>query len=93
MVRISFFGYRTLAKADYHIYCSLGRFFAASELKAILCHILLNYDVKMANGGGFEGVFGISLHNRRFIHNPRKFETWKFDIMSHFLFGVFFTLF
>ncbi|KAF8627694.1 hypothetical protein AX15_004292 [Amanita polypyramis BW_CC] len=29
-----------------------GRFFAANEVKAILGHILLNYDVKMANGGG-----------------------------------------
>ena len=42
----------SLAKADYRIYCSPGRFFAANELKAILAHILLNYDVKMANGGG-----------------------------------------
>ncbi|KAF8662735.1 hypothetical protein AX14_007030 [Amanita brunnescens Koide BX004] len=29
-----------------------GRFFVANELKAMLAHILLNYDVKMANGGG-----------------------------------------
>ncbi|KIL66539.1 hypothetical protein M378DRAFT_160521 [Amanita muscaria Koide BX008] len=29
-----------------------GRFFAANELKAMLAHILLNYDVQMANGGG-----------------------------------------
>lgn len=42
----------SLVKSDYHIYCSPGRFFAANELKAILCHILLNYDVKMANEGG-----------------------------------------
>jgi hypothetical protein len=43
----------SLAKADdYHIYCSPGRFFAANELKAMLYHILLNYDVKMADGGG-----------------------------------------
>jgi hypothetical protein len=42
----------SLAKTDQHIYCSPGRFFAANELKAILCHILLNYDIKMANGGG-----------------------------------------
>ena len=42
----------SLAKADYHIYCSPGRFFAANELKAMLAHILLNYDVKMADGGG-----------------------------------------
>ena len=33
-------------------YCSPGRFFAANELKAMLAHILLNYDVKMADGGG-----------------------------------------
>ena len=39
----------SLAKADY---CSPGRFFAANELKAMLAHILLNYDVKIANGGG-----------------------------------------
>ena len=42
----------SLAKADCHICCSPGRFFAANELKAMLAHILLNYDVKMANGGG-----------------------------------------
>ena len=42
----------SLAKADDHIYCSPGRFFAANEVKAILAHILLNYDVKIANGGG-----------------------------------------
>ena len=42
----------SLAKADYHIYCSPGRFFAANEFKTILAHILLNYDVKIANGGG-----------------------------------------
>ncbi|KAF8733251.1 hypothetical protein AX14_003987 [Amanita brunnescens Koide BX004] len=29
-----------------------GRFFAAGELKTILAYILLNYDVKMADGGG-----------------------------------------
>jgi len=29
-----------------------GRFLAGSELKTMLAHILLNYDVKMANGGG-----------------------------------------
>jgi hypothetical protein len=26
--------------------CSPGRFFAAAELKTMLCHLLLNYDVK-----------------------------------------------
>ena len=29
---------------------SPGRFFAANELKTMLAHVLLNYDVKMANG-------------------------------------------
>jgi len=29
-----------------------GRFFAATEVKAMLAHIVLNYDVKMTNGGG-----------------------------------------
>ncbi|KAF8697278.1 hypothetical protein AX14_001385 [Amanita brunnescens Koide BX004] len=29
-----------------------GRFFVANEIKAMLAHILLNYDIKMANGGG-----------------------------------------
>ena len=42
----------SLVWADYHIYRSPGRFFAVNELKAILAHILLNYDVKMADGGG-----------------------------------------
>lgn len=27
-----------------------GRFFAANEMKVALCHILLKYDIKMANG-------------------------------------------
>lgn len=31
---------------------SPGRFLAGSELKTMLAHILLNYDVKMANDGG-----------------------------------------
>ncbi|KAM6491441.1 Cytochrome P450 [Amanita muscaria] len=29
-----------------------GRFFAAHELKVMLAHVLMNYDVQMANGGG-----------------------------------------
>ncbi|KAF8335539.1 cytochrome P450 [Amanita rubescens] len=29
-----------------------GRFFAAAELKAMLAHVLLNYDIKMANDAG-----------------------------------------
>ncbi|KAF8697501.1 hypothetical protein AX14_001359 [Amanita brunnescens Koide BX004] len=29
-----------------------GRFFAVNEIKAMLAHILLNYDVKLANDGG-----------------------------------------
>ncbi|KAF8321460.1 cytochrome P450 [Amanita rubescens] len=29
-----------------------GRFFAAVELKTMLAHVLLNYDIKMANGAG-----------------------------------------
>ena len=35
-----------------YIYRSPGRLFAANVLKMMLCHILLNYDVKMASGGG-----------------------------------------
>ena len=33
-------------------YYSPGRFFAATELKVMLAHVILNYDVKMANGQG-----------------------------------------
>ncbi|KIL61367.1 hypothetical protein M378DRAFT_82564 [Amanita muscaria Koide BX008] len=29
-----------------------GRFFAANELKVMLAHVLLNYDVQVASGGG-----------------------------------------
>ncbi|KAF8720849.1 hypothetical protein AX14_010658 [Amanita brunnescens Koide BX004] len=29
-----------------------GRFFVVNVIKAILAHILLDYDIKMANGGG-----------------------------------------
>ena len=31
---------------------SPGRFFVANELKAMLAHVLLNYDIKMADGRG-----------------------------------------
>ena len=31
---------------------SPGRFFVATELKLMFAHLLLNYDVKMANGQG-----------------------------------------
>lgn len=31
---------------------SPGRFFASSELKSILAYIVLNYDIKLAAGGG-----------------------------------------
>lgn len=30
---------------------SPGRFFAANELKAMMAHVILNYDVKMKNEG------------------------------------------
>jgi hypothetical protein len=32
---------------------SPGRFFAANEIKAVLAHVVLNYDVRFADGGGF----------------------------------------
>ena len=35
-----------------NIRASPGRFFAAVELKTMLAHVLLNYDIKMANGAG-----------------------------------------
>jgi len=41
-----------MALADCHMHYSPGRFFAAIELKTILAHIVMNYDVKMANGDG-----------------------------------------
>ncbi|KAF8670477.1 hypothetical protein AX14_005850 [Amanita brunnescens Koide BX004] len=39
-----------------------GRFFATSEVKTMLAHVLLNYDIKMPNGGGNppELWFGVS---------------------------------
>jgi hypothetical protein len=41
---------------------SPGRFFAANELKTMLAHILLNYDVKFEDGAGFppHKYFGVS---------------------------------
>ena len=30
---------------------SPGRFFAVTELKSMLAHVILNYDVKLENGG------------------------------------------
>jgi hypothetical protein len=32
-------------------YCTMARFFAATELKAMLAHIVINYDVKSATDG------------------------------------------
>jgi len=32
-------------------FCSPGRFYAATELKAMLAHLVLNYDVKLENEG------------------------------------------
>jgi len=34
------------------LHCSPGRFFAANEMKTMLAHVVLNYDIKMADGGG-----------------------------------------
>ena len=31
--------------------CSPGRFFAASEIKSIFAHIIMNYDVRFENDG------------------------------------------
>ena len=31
--------------------CSPGRFFAASEIKSIFAHIIMNYDLKLEGGG------------------------------------------
>ncbi|KIL61858.1 hypothetical protein M378DRAFT_166342, partial [Amanita muscaria Koide BX008] len=45
-----------------------GRFFAANELKVMLAHVLMNYDVQMANGDGRpeKWVFGtVSLPDRK----------------------------
>jgi len=30
---------------------SPGRFFAVTELKSMLAHVVLNYDIKLENGG------------------------------------------
>ncbi len=41
-----------LAMIGSNIHTSPGRFFAAAELKIMLAHVLLNYDIKMANDAG-----------------------------------------
>lgn len=45
----------------YYVY-SPGRFFATNEVKAMLAHVLLNYDVKLPNNSGrpSELWFGVS---------------------------------
>jgi len=43
---------RIIAMIRSNIYTSPGRFFAAVELKTMLAHVLLNYDIKMANDAG-----------------------------------------
>ena len=35
----------------YMLFGSPGRFFAATELKAMMAHVVLNYDIKFANEG------------------------------------------
>jgi len=44
-----------------------GRFFASNELKTMLAHVLLNYDVKMANGDERPRNLSIGLSN---LPNP-----------------------
>lgn len=36
----------------YGFYFSPGRLFVAAELKSMLAHVLMNYDIKMPNGAG-----------------------------------------
>ena len=46
----------TAADSDHHH--SPGRFFAESEVKAILAHILMTYDIEMPNGRPSNVYFG-----------------------------------
>lgn len=61
---------------------SPGRFFAANELKAMMAHIVLNYDVKFENEGVRPPNVGISL---TVVPDPtatvlfRKRRDWLFD--------------
>ena len=41
-----------LAMMRSNIHNSPGRFFAAAELKTMLAHVLLNYDIRMVNDAG-----------------------------------------
>ena len=41
-----------LATIRSNVHISPGRFFAAAEVKTMLAHVLLNYDIKMANDAG-----------------------------------------
>lgn len=47
------------------LYLSPGRFFAVNEIKAMLAHVLLNYDVKLADGKRPECIWqqGLSAPN------------------------------
>ena len=47
--------------------CSPGRFFAANELKAMLAHLVLTYDVKMENDGVIPEPFWFGM---KMIPNP-----------------------
>lgn len=42
--------YNAMAVSD--LCYSPGRFYAVNELKTMLAHLLVNYDIKMANGAG-----------------------------------------
>ena len=44
-----------------HAY-SPGRFFVANELKVMLAHVVMNYDVKMADGKGRPGNWQFGIH-------------------------------
>ncbi|KIL65470.1 hypothetical protein M378DRAFT_24043 [Amanita muscaria Koide BX008] len=39
-----------------------GRFFVANEMKTMLSHVLLNYDIKMADGGGRPKNWRFGIH-------------------------------
>ncbi|THH27901.1 hypothetical protein EUX98_g6286 [Antrodiella citrinella] len=55
-------------KADNGGYDSPGRFFAANELKAMLAHLVLTYDIKMENEGVIPPPFNFGM---KMIPNPK----------------------
>ena len=54
----------------YPLFNSPGRFFAVNEIKCMMGHILLNYDIKWSNRDFLEGGYAPPINTFRFSTLP-----------------------